>query len=126
MRKHRFIAVVFLLLTGLLTSEIARADSWDYVYGEDPTNVTAISAYTAVKADPLGGVFVAGYFFDSFEGIVTPGQWTKFIQHRSDSGLVDWTLPYKSYVGSSVLGDPAGPLNSWLMGQGQSSSISLI
>lgn len=109
MRKHRFIAVVFLLLTGLLTSEIARADSWDYVYGEDPTNVTAISAYTAVKADPLGGVFVAGYFFDSFEGIVTPGQWTKFIQHRSDSGLVDWTLPYKSYVGSSVLGDPAGP-----------------
>jgi len=107
--KHRFIGIALLLLFGSLVSGTANADSWDFVYGEDPSNGATISAYTAVKADPRGGFFVAGYFFDSFEGISTPGLWTKFVQHRSDSGLVDWTIPYKSYSGASVIADPAEP-----------------
>lgn len=91
MRKHRFIAVVFLLLAGLLTSEIARADSWDYVYGEDPTNADNVSGYTDVKVDPLGGTFVTGYFYGAFEGLNSNGQWARFVQHRSQVGLVEWT-----------------------------------
>jgi hypothetical protein len=91
MRKHGFIAFVFLLLAGLLTSEIARADSWDYVYGEDPTNANNVSGFTDVRADPLGGAFVAGYFYGTFEGLNSNGQWARFVQHRSQAGLVEWT-----------------------------------
>lgn len=100
MRTRRFLALAVLIFSGLFTADLASADSWDYVYGEDPTNANNVSGFTGVKADPLGGTFVAGYFFGVFEGMNSNGLWTKFVQHRNESGVVDWTYTYDSVAGS--------------------------
>ena len=100
--RRRFFATFFVvvaLIFGVTNS--ASADQWDYIYGEDPTNANNVSGFTDVRADPLGGAFVAGYFFGTFEGLNSNDRWMKFIQHRNELGTVNWTYPYDSVTGSS-------------------------
>jgi hypothetical protein len=100
--RRRFFASLFVvvaLIFGVTNS--ASADQWDYIYGEDPTNANNVSGFTDVRADPLGGAFVAGYFFGTFEGLNSNDRWMKFIQHRNELGTVNWTYPYDSVTGSS-------------------------
>jgi hypothetical protein len=127
MRTRRFLTIAVLLFSGLITADLASADSWDYVYGEDPTNANNVSGFTDVRADPLGGAFVAGYFFGAFEGLDSNGRWAKFIQHRNEFGAVDWTYLYDSVTGSSpplapqlMIVDGAGTL--FLQGASNNSS----
>ena len=91
--RRRFFAsffVVVALIFGVTNS--ASADQWDYIYGEDPTNANNVSANQNVRIDPLGGTFITGYFFGNFEGLVSNGQWGRFVQHRNAVGTTDWTV----------------------------------
>ena len=91
--RNRFFAsffVVVALIFGVTNS--ASADQWDYIYGEDPTNANNVSANQNVRIDPLGGTFITGYFFGNFEGLVSNGQWGRFVQHRNAVGTTDWTV----------------------------------
>ena len=63
MRNRLFASlfVVVALIFGVTNS--ASADQWDYIYGEDPTNANNVSVNLDIKIDPLGGVYIIGYFF---------------------------------------------------------------
>ena len=91
--QSRFLVSVFVVVAmifGLTNS--ASADQWDYTYGEDPTNEDNVSSFTEVRIDPTGGAWLIGYFAGQFEGLSSVGQLSRFIQHRSSTGQIDFTL----------------------------------
>ena len=96
MRRVRLSLVMVLLVSMLGLGTQVSADTWDYVYGEDPTNANNVSAFLDVKVDPLGGIFLTGYFYGSYEGLSSGGNYSYFVQHRNVSGSVDWTVQYES------------------------------
>ena len=99
MRNRLFASlfVVVALIFGVTNS--ASADQWDYIYGEDPTNGNNVSVNLDIKIDPLGGVYIIGYFFGQFEGLQSGSDFARFVQHRSAAGTVDWTISYMSESG---------------------------
>ena len=99
MRNRLFASlfVVVALIFGVTNS--ASADQWDYIYGEDPTNANNVSVNLDIKIDPLGGVYIIGYFFGQFEGLQSGSDFARFVQHRSAAGTVDWTISYMSESG---------------------------
>ena len=102
MRNRLFASlfVVVALIFGVTNS--ASADQWDYIYGEDPTNANNVSVNLDIKIDPLGGVYIIGYFFGQFEGLQSGSDFARFVQHRSAAGTVDWTIRYMSEPSSTV------------------------
>ena len=102
MRNRLFASlfVVVALIFGVTNS--ASADQWDYIYGEDPTNGNNVSVNLDVKIDPLGGVYIIGYFYGQFEGLQSGSDFARFVQHRSAAGTVDWTIKYTSEPSSTV------------------------
>ena len=102
MRNRLFASlfVVVALIFGVTNS--ASADQWDYIYGEDPTNGNNVSVNLDIKIDPLGGVYIIGYFYGQFEGIQSGSDFARFVQHRSAAGTVDWTIRYMSEPSSTV------------------------
>ena len=102
MRNRLFASlfVVVALIFGVTNS--ASADQWDYIYGEDPTNANNVSVNLDIKIDPLGGVYIIGYFYGQFEGIQSGSDFARFVQHRSAAGTVDWTIRYMSEPSSTV------------------------
>jgi len=102
MRNRLFASlfVVIALVFGVTNS--ASANQWDYIYGEDPTNANNVSVNLDVKIDPLGGVYIIGYFFGQFEGLQSGSDFARFVQHRSANGTVDWTIKYMSEPSSTV------------------------
>ena len=102
MRNRLFASlfVVIALVFGVTNS--ASANQWDYIYGEDPTNANNVSVNLDVKIDPLGGVYIIGYFFGQFEGHQSGSDFARFVQHRSANGTVDWTIKYMSEPSSTV------------------------
>ena len=102
MRNRLFASlfVVVALIFGVTNS--ASADQWDYIYGEDPTNANNVSVNLDIKIDPLGGVYIIGYFFGQFEGLQSGSDFARFVQHRSAAGTVDWTISYMSEPSSTV------------------------
>jgi hypothetical protein len=102
MRNRLFASlfVVIALVFGVTNS--ASANQWDYIYGEDPTNANNVSVNLDVKIDPLGGVYIIGYFFGQFEGHQSGSDFARFVQHRSANGTVDWTIKYMSEPRSTV------------------------
>ena len=102
MRNRLFASlfVVVALIFGVTNS--ASADQWDYIYGEDPTNGNNVSVNLDIKIDPLGGVYIIGYFFGQFEGLQSGSDFARFVQHRSAAGTVDWTIRYMSEPSSTV------------------------
>jgi len=92
MRRVRLSLVMVLLVSMLGLGTQVSADTWDYVYGEDPTNADNLSVFTDVRIDPLGGVFLFGYFFGQYEDLNSSGRFARFAQHRGDNGAVDWTI----------------------------------
>ncbi|MEI7507164.1 MAG: hypothetical protein WCK23_10140 [Actinomycetes bacterium] len=115
MRNRLFASlfVVVALVFGITNS--ASADQWDYIYGEDPTNANNVSGNQDLRVDPLGGVFIVGYFYGMFEGLNSNGSWSKFLQHRNVNGTVDWTIPYESSNDNSI---PAAPSKFVVDGNG--------
>jgi hypothetical protein len=115
MRNRLFASlfVVIALVFGVTNS--ASADQWDYIYGEDPTNAENVSGNQDLRVDPLGGVFIVGYFYGTFEGLNSNGSWSKFLQHRNVNGTVDWTIPYESSNSNSI---PASPSKFVVDGNG--------
>jgi hypothetical protein len=114
--RNRFFATLFVvvaLIFGVTNS--ASADQWDYIYGEDPTNADNVSGNQDLRVDPLGGVFIVGYFYGTFEGLNSNGSWSKFLQHRNVNGTVDWTIPYESSNDNSI---PAAPSKFVVDGNG--------
>ena len=114
--RNRFFATLFVvvaLIFGVTNS--ASADQWDYIYGEDPTNAENVSGNQDLRVDPLGGVFIVGYFYGTFEGLNSNGSWSKFLQHRNVNGTVDWTIPYESSNSNSI---PASPSKFVVDGNG--------
>ncbi len=99
MRNRLFASlfVVVALIFGVTNS--ASADQWDYIYGEDPTNGNNVSVNLDIKIDPLGGVYIIGYFYGQFEGLQSGSDFARFVQHRSSAGTVDWTIQYTSESG---------------------------
>ena len=102
MRNRLFASlfVVVALIFGVTNS--ASADQWDYIYGEDPTNGNNVSVNLDIKIDPLGGVYIIGYFYGQFEGLQSGSDFARFVQHRSAAGTVDWTIRYMSEPSSTV------------------------
>ena len=114
--RNRFFATLFVvvaLIFGVTNS--ASADQWDYVYGEDPTNANNVSVNLDVKIDPLGGIYIIGYFYGQFEGLQSGSDFARFVQHRSASGTVDWTIKYMSEPTSIV---PSKTFDSSVDGEG--------
>ena len=107
--RRRFFAsffVVVALIFGVTNS--ASADQWDYIYGEDPTNAENLSAFTNVRIDPTGGLWVIGYFFGSFEGLQSQTSFKRFAQHRNVNGGTDFTIELSNF--GSILTQPPSPL----------------
>ena len=77
-------------ILGLLaTVAPARADGWDYVYGDPgPANY---SRYQAVKLAPDGSTYMAGFYSGTFNGLSSPNAYRYFLQHVTAVGIVDWT-----------------------------------
>ena len=94
--RSRFPILLAILISTLAFTPRASADVWDIVYGEDPTNANNVSAFLDVKADPKGGVFLIGYFYGTYEGLVSGNSYSFFVQHRNTGGTVDWTVAYES------------------------------
>lgn len=115
MRNQLFASlfVVVALIFGVTNS--ASADQWDYIYGEDPTNANNVSVNLDVKIDPLGGIYIIGYFYGQFEGLQSGDDFARFVQHRSAMGTVDWTIKYMSEPTSIV---PAKTFDSSVDGEG--------
>jgi hypothetical protein len=115
MRNRLFASlfVVIALLFGITNS--ASADQWDYIYGEDPTNANNVSSFQDVLADPLGGIYLTGYFFGSYEGLVSGGEYNYFVQHRNTSGQVDWTVPFQTL---SISETPSKNFRTYVDGAG--------
>jgi hypothetical protein len=114
--RNRFFATLFVvvaLIFGVTNS--ASADQWDYIYGEDPTNANNVSVFLEVKPDPLGGMFLIGYFYGSYEGLSSSGNYSFFVQHRRSDGLTDWTVPFESLATSEV---PFKSFSTFVDGQG--------
>ncbi len=101
--RNRFFASLFVVVALILgVTNSASADQWDYIYGEDPTNANNVSVNLDVKIDPLGGIYIIGYFYGQFEGLQSGSDFARFVQHRSASGTVDWTIKYMSEPSSTV------------------------
>ncbi|NDE80637.1 MAG: hypothetical protein EB037_06915, partial [Actinobacteria bacterium] len=60
-----------------------------------------VSSFTGVRIDPLGGIFLTGYFYGQFENLTSNGQWVRFVQHRNTTGSVDWTVQVDTVAGST-------------------------
>ena len=117
--RNRFFAsffVVVALIFGVTNS--ASADQWDYIYGEDPTNANNVSVFTEVRIDPLGGIYLFGYFYGQYEGLSSPSQFLRFAQHRSAAGTVDWTIPLPNNPQLLGGGPPQMPFDIIVDGQG--------
>ena len=101
--RRRFFASFFVLVALIFgVTNSVSADQWDYIYGEDPTNANNVSVNLDIKIDPLGGVYIIGYFFGQFEGLQSGSDFARFVQHRSAAGTVDWTIRYMSEPSSTV------------------------
>ena len=88
------------LITLLLLQPISvGASQWDFVYDSNPSSANDVSSFTSVRIDPLGGIFLTGYFYGQFENLASNGQWVRFAQHRSANGSVDWTVPLETVPG---------------------------
>jgi hypothetical protein len=117
--RNRFFASLFVvvaLIFGVTNS--ASADQWDYIYGEDPTNANNVSVFTEVRTDPLGGIYLLGYFYGQYEGLSSPSQFLRFAQHRSAAGTVDWTIPLPNNPQLLGGGPPEMPFDIVVDGQG--------
>ena len=103
--RLRLLIVLSALIGGLTFAPHVSADSWDYIYDDNPSSVNDVSSFTGVRIDPLGGVFLTGYFYGQFEGLSSNGQWVRFVQHRNENGAVDWTRAIDTVAGSTPPSD---------------------
>ncbi len=98
MRISRIKFLLFLVIALLSTPVGVQANNgWDFVYGDDPSNGNNVSAYMDIKVDPLGGTFLIGYFYGTYEGLTSGSSYGLFVQHRAETGAVDWTRQYGSF-----------------------------
>ena len=114
MRIRTLIALALVFSAVPLT---VRADTWDYTYGDDPTNAENVSSFTDVRIDPIGGAWMIGYFAGQFEGLSSLGRLSRFIQHRSPVGTIDLTLRLEP-VGITYNSIPAPVTGFVVDGQG--------
>lgn len=118
MIKGRTIVAAFCLFATAFISQNAHAETWDFVYGEDPTNANNTSVFVDVAVDPIGGIFIFGYFYGAYEGFNSGADYRRFIQHRSPNGVVDWTIlvPHERAQPASV--PPSSPADLVVDGNG--------
>ncbi|MCU1396216.1 MAG: hypothetical protein JWM34_4644 [Ilumatobacteraceae bacterium] len=85
---RNFVAIVCGLAL-VAPATVARADGWDYVYGDPgPANY---SRYQDVELAPDGSTYIAGFYSGTFYGLSSPNAYRYFLQHLRVDGTVDWT-----------------------------------